>query len=208
MNKTILVTGGTGYIGSWVTKGLLEKGYTVRLTVRDKDKKEKYRPLQDIEKNTEGKLEIWEADLLKEGSFDKPAEGCLAIMHIASPFTFRIKDPQKELIDPALKGTRNVVNAATKSTTVKKVVLTSSVAAVHGDNIDMKKLGITEFTEEYFNTSSSLNHQPYSYSKVLAEKEAWEIHKNQDKWKLIVINPSFVMGLHFQKHQTLKVCFS
>jgi uncharacterized protein YbjT (DUF2867 family) len=73
MNKTILVTGGTGYIGSWVTKGLLEKGYTVRVTVRDKNKTEKFRHLLEIEKITEGKLEIWEADLLKEGSFDQPA---------------------------------------------------------------------------------------------------------------------------------------
>jgi nucleoside-diphosphate-sugar epimerase len=194
MNKTILVTGGTGYLGSWVTKGLLEKGYTVKLTVRDKNKTEKFRHLLDIEKDSDGKLEIHEADLLKEGSFDKPAEGCFAIMHIASPCTIRIKDPQKELIVPALNGTKNVLHAANKSSTVRKVILTSSVLSVYGDNIDMKKLGIPEFTEKQFNTSSSLSHQPYSYSKVLAEKEAWKIHDSQEKWKLVVINPSFAMG--------------
>jgi nucleoside-diphosphate-sugar epimerase len=199
MNKTVLVTGGTGYIGSWVTKMLLEKGYTVRLTVRNKSKKENYQHLIDIENNTDGKLEFWEADLLSEGSFDAAAEGCSSVIHMASPFTLRFKDPQKELIDPALKGTRNVLNSATKSSSVKKVVLTSSVAAVHGDNIDMKELGLSEFTEEQFNYSSSLSHQAYSYSKVLAEKEAWKINKEQDKWKLIVINPSFVMGPSLSK---------
>jgi nucleoside-diphosphate-sugar epimerase len=199
MNKTVLVTGGTGYIGSWVTKMLLEKGYTVRLTVRNKSKKENYQHLIDIENNTDGKLELWEADLLSEGSFDAAAEGCSSVIHMASPFTLRFKDPQKELIDPALKGTRNVLNSATKSSSVKKVVLTSSVAAVHGDNIDMKELGLSEFTEEQFNYSSSLSHQAYSYSKVLAEKEAWKINKEQDKWKLIVINPSFVMGPSLSK---------
>ncbi len=193
-SKIILVTGGTGYIGSWVTKSLLEKGYTVRLTVRDKSKTTKYKHLLDIAKSTEGSLEFWEADLLTENAFDKPAEGCSAIIHMASPFTLRFNDAQKELIDPALNGTRNVLNAATKSASVKKVVLTSSVAAVHGDNIDMKELGISEFTEEHFNYSSSVTHQPYSYSKVLAEKEAWKITKNQNQWKLVVINPSFVMG--------------
>lgn len=194
MNNTILVTGGTGYIGSWVCKYLLDKGYRVRLSIRDKSKKNKYQHLLDIENETEGKLELWEADLLTEGAFDKPAEGCSAIIHIASPFTLRFKDAQKELIDPALKGTRNVLRGAANSTTVKKVILTSSVAAVHGDNIDMKELGLDEFTEEHFNYSSSVNHQPYSYSKVLAEKEAWAISKNQSKWTLVVINPSFVLG--------------
>jgi nucleoside-diphosphate-sugar epimerase len=194
MNKTVLVTGGTGYVGSWVTKLLLEKGYTIRLALRDKSKKYKFEHLLAIEENTEGKLELWEADLLAEGSYDKAAEGCSSIIHMASPFTLRFEDAQKELIDPALNGTRNVLNAASKSSTVKKVVLTSSVAAVHGDNIDMKELGIDEFTEEHFNQSSSLTHQPYSYSKVLAEKEAWKLHDAQSDWKLVVINPSFVMG--------------
>ncbi|HHB78758.1 MAG TPA: aldehyde reductase [Saprospiraceae bacterium] len=194
MKQTTLVTGGTGYLGSWVTKYLLEKGHTVRLTVRDKSKKEKYQHLLDIEKETPGSLEFWEANLLTDGAFDAAAEGCQAIIHMASPFSFRIKDAQKELIDPALKGTENVLNAATKSSTVKKVVLTSSVAAVHGDNVDMKEQGLSEFTEAHFNTSSSLTHQPYSYSKVLAEKKAWEIYENQDQWDLVVINPSFVMG--------------
>ncbi len=194
MNKTVLVTGGTGYIGSWVTKGLLEKGYNVRITVRDKSKTNKYQHLIDIENSTDGNLEFWEANLLTEGAFDKPIEGCSAIVHMASPFTLRFKDAQTELIDPALKGTINVLNSATKSTTVKKVILTSSVASVHGDNIDMKELGISEFTEEQFNYSSTISHQPYSYSKVLAEKEAWKLSKEQEQWKLVVINPSFVLG--------------
>lgn len=194
MNKTILVTGGTGFIGSWVTKELLEKGYTVRLAVRDKGKKNKYQHLLEIENNCDGKLELWEANLLVEGSYDKAAEGCASIIHMASPFTLRFKDAQKELIDPALKGTKNVLNAASKSSTVKKVVLTSSVASVHGDNIDMKELGIEEFTEEQFNYSSSVSHQPYSYSKVSAEKEAWRIYEEQSAWKLVVLNPSFVLG--------------
>jgi len=194
MKHTTLVTGGTGYLGSWVAKALLEKGYTVRLTVRDKSKQNKYKHLLDIEQNTLGKLEFWEANLLTEGAFDQAAAGCSSIIHMASPFFLTVKDAQKELVEPALKGTINVLNATSKSATVRKVILTSSVASVHGDNVDMKDLGIKEFTEEHFNYSSSLSHQPYSYSKVLAEKKAWEIHQSQSDWKLVVINPSFVMG--------------
>jgi nucleoside-diphosphate-sugar epimerase len=193
MEKTISVTGGTGYIGSWVVKELLEKGYRVRVNVRSMEKVEKYAHIK-ILPNADSHLEIFEADLLVDGSFDKAADGADAIIHLASPFTLRFKDPLKDLVEPAVKGTRNVLNAANKSATVKRVVLTSSVAAVHGDNIDMKELGVKEFTEEHFNTTSSLKHQPYSFSKVQAEKEAWKIHSEQDKWSLVVINPSFVMG--------------
>ena len=192
--KTILVTGGTGYIGAWVVKKLLEKNYIVRMTVRDKNQTHKYQYLQSIAESGQGKLEIFEANLTKENSFDEPAKGADAVIHVASPFTLRFKDAQKDLIDPALIGTRNVLNAATRSGTVKRVVLTSSVAAVNGDTIDMQEAGLEEFTEEHFNTTSSVSHQPYSYSKVIAEKEAWKLAEQQDKWNLVVINPSFVLG--------------
>lgn len=192
--ETILVTGGTGYIGAWVVKMLLERGYLVRLAVRNAADNSKYAYLRMIEKDSSGKLEIWQADLLKEGSYDHVAQGCSAVMHIASPFKINVEDPQKDLLDPALRGTLNVLSAATKSGTVRKVVLTSSVAAVHGDNADMATLGLTQFTEEQFNFSSSLTHQPYSYSKVMAEKAAWEAARAQSQWELVVINPSLVLG--------------
>lgn len=192
--KTIMVTGGTGYLGSWVVKDLLERGYHVNMAARDPQKKEKYNFLQDIADKSEGTLEVFKANLLDDGSFDEAAAQSDAIIHMASPFTLRFKDPVKELIEPAVQGTQNVLNAANKSNSVKRVVLTSSVAAVHGDNIDMQEKNIEEFNESHFNTTSSKDHQPYSYSKVAAEKEAWKIAEDQDKWKLVVINPSFVMG--------------
>jgi nucleoside-diphosphate-sugar epimerase len=194
MKQTILVTGATGYIGAWVAKGLLEKGHQVRITVRNKNNKEKYAFLEQIAEKTGGTLEVWEADLLKAGSFDKATSGCDSIAHIASPFQLNVKDAQKELVNPAVDGTSNVLEAANRSGSVKKIVLTSSVAAVYGDATDMKEQGLTTFTEDQFNTSSSLRHQPYSYSKVMAEKKAWEMEKAQSSWQLVVINPSFVMG--------------
>jgi nucleoside-diphosphate-sugar epimerase len=193
MSQTVMVTGGSGYIGSWLVKDLLSQGHTVRVMVRNKNNTKKVQHLLDMATD-KGKVELWEADLVKAGSFDEAAKGCDVIHHVASPFTLRFKDAQKDLIEPALEGTRNVLNAATASGTVKKVVLTASVAAVHGDNIDMQEQGIDVFNESHWNTSSSATHQPYSYSKVLAEKEAWKIAEAQDQWQLVVINPSFVMG--------------
>lgn len=208
MKQTILVTGGTGYVGSWVVKGLLEKGHIVRMTVRDKSKSDKFKHLTEIANNSDGKLEIFEADLLEKEGFLLASNGCDSIAHIASPFILSIKDAQTDLVDPAVKGTSNVLEAANQSGSVKKIVLTSSVAAIHGDNIDMTNQGLTEFNESHFNTTSSLSHQPYSFSKVEAEKKAWEIAKSQKNWELTVINPAFVMGPSLtdsSKSESLKI---
>lgn len=193
-SKTILVTGGTGYIGSWIVKILLEKGYQVRLGSRNTKTKEKFAHLQKIALSTSGKLSIFEADLLVPGSYDEAAEGSDAIIHVASPFTLSFKDANKELIEPAVLGTQNVLNAATHSSSVKRIVLTSSTAAIIGDNKDMQDLGLQEYTEEHFNETSSPTHQPYSYSKVKAERAAWTLFNAQNKWSFVVMNPSFVMG--------------
>jgi nucleoside-diphosphate-sugar epimerase len=194
MHKTVLVTGGTGYIGSWVVLLLLEKGYTVRVTVRDKQKHSGYAHLVKLAQDKPGHLEIHEANLLVPGAYDAIARGCEAILHLASPFSLRAKDPENDLIKPAVQGTRNVLEAANRSGTVQRVVMTSSVVAVFGDNADMKDKGLTAFTENDFNETSSATHQPYPYSKLLAEKKAWEIHGLQHTWTLVTINPGFVMG--------------
>jgi nucleoside-diphosphate-sugar epimerase len=194
MLKTILVTGGTGYLGSWVVKYLLENDYTVRVTVRDKSKHEKFVHLEEMAHGSPGNLEIFEGDLLKPGSYDEAARGSEAIIHIASPFTLRFKNPVKELIEPAVQGTKNVLSAASAAGSVKTVVLTSSVAAIYGDSIDMQEKGLQEFTEDDFNDTSSETHQPYSYSKLKAELVAWEMARKQESWHLVVMNPAFIMG--------------
>lgn len=190
----ILVTGGSGYIASWVVKQLLEQGYKVHTTVRNKSKIAKVDHLLKLQKEFTGKLELYEADLLKEGSFEEAMKGCELVIHMASPFKINVKDAQKELVDPALKGTRNILKQVNDTPTVKRVVLTSSVVAIYGDAIDIKETKNGVFTEEYWNTTSSLKHQPYAYSKTLAEKEAWKLQTAQNRWDLVVINPSFVMG--------------
>ena len=192
---TVLVTGGSGYIASWVVKYLLEEGYTVRATVRNLRSEDKVAHLKAMEREYSGKLQLFEADLLTEGSFDESMKGCDVVIHTASPFFIKgLKDAQKQLVDPALQGTRNVLETANRAESVKRVVLTSSVAAIMGDNVDALNKVNRTMTEEDWNTSSSLNHQPYSYSKTVAEREAWKIAESQNRWKLVVINPAFVMG--------------
>lgn len=191
----VLVTGGSGYIGSWVVKYLLEQGHQVVVTVRDPSNIEKNQHLDKIAAESEGEIEYHKADLLSPGSFEKPMNGCTEVYHVASPFVINnIKDAQKELIDPALEGTKNVLDAVNRTASVQKVILTSSIVAIYGDSADMADLGLEEFTEAYWNTTSSVTHQPYCFSKVLAEQAATKIHEAQSRWSLAIINPGFVMG--------------
>ncbi len=194
-SKPILVTGGTGYIASWVVKYLLEDGHSVHTTVRDKSKKDKYAHLEKIAQESKGSLSIFEADLMKKDSFFEAMQGCELVIHMASPFfVVGIKDAMKDLIEPAKDGTANVLNSVNQTASVKRVVLTSSCAAIYGDNCDIEQTKNKIFTEEYWNRTSSINHSPYSYSKTVAEEEAWKIAKTQSRWDLLTVNPAFVLG--------------
>jgi nucleoside-diphosphate-sugar epimerase len=191
----VLVTGASGYIASWLVKYLLEAGHTVHGTVRDPNKPAGLEHLQKLSQAHPGKLKLFKADLLDAGSFDAPMAGCELVMHTASPFIISgLKDPYEELVRPALEGTRNVLEAVNRTPSVKRVVLTSSVVAIHGDNVDARRVPNHTFTEEHWNTSSSVDHQPYPYSKVVAEKEAWAINGKQKRWDLVTINPGLVLG--------------
>ena len=193
-SKPVLVTGATGYVAGWLVKRLLEEGLTVHAAVRNPDNKKKTAHLDQLAEKLAGSITYFKSDLLEEGSYDEAMEGCELVYHTASPFTTDVKDPQKELIDPAVKGTRNVLEQANKTSSVKRVVLTSSCAAIYTDCTDLELTPNGVFTEEIWNTTASLDHQPYSYSKTLAEKEGWEIAESQDRWDMVAVNPSMVMG--------------
>ena len=193
--KPILVTGATGYIASWIVKFLLDEGCTVHGTVRDKSNIAKHQHLLDIAQKSPGKLLLFEADLNKEGSFWESMQGCELVIHTASPFfVSNIKDAEKDLINPAKNGTKTVLESVNQTDTVKRVVLTSSMAAMYGDVMDIRESKDQTLSEEDWNTTSSVKHQPYSYSKTIAERTAWEMVEKQNRWDLVVINPGFVFG--------------
>jgi nucleoside-diphosphate-sugar epimerase len=193
--KNILVTGGSGYLASWIVKQLLEEGYGVNTTVRNLEDRSKYKHLTELSEIHTGKLKIFEADLLKEGSFDEAVREVSVVIHTASPFKISgIRDSMKELVIPAVQGVQNVFYSAVKAGSVRRIVLTSSAAAIYGDAVDIANTESRVFTEKHWNTTSTALHQPYSYSKTLAEKEAWKIIAEHPEIELNVINPGFVLG--------------
>jgi dihydroflavonol-4-reductase len=192
--KPVMVTGATGYVAGWLVKKLLEEGMTVHATVRNPDKKESLKYLDAIASKSKGTIRYFKADLLTDGVYDEAMKGCELVFHTASPFTSKIKDPQKDLVDPALKGTRNVLGSVNRTESVKRVVLTSSCAAIIGDAKDCESYPNGIATEEQWNLTSTVDHQAYSYSKTVAEKAAWEMNKAQNRWDMVVINPSLVIG--------------
>lgn len=192
--KPVLVTGATGYVAGWLIQKLLNEGITVHAAVRNPDNEKKVRHLKTTASKAKGDIIFFKSNLLEKGSYAEAMAGCELVYHTASPFITDVKDPQRDLIDPAVKGTQNVLETANNTKSVKRVVVTSSCAAMYGDAIDIKSTPNKTLTEEVWNTTSSLKKQPYSYSKTIAEKKAWEIAKSQNQWDLVTVNPSFVMG--------------
>lgn len=198
----VMITGATGYVAGWIVKRLLDEGLTVHAPVRDPKNPEKLKYLNGIADGSPGTITYFKADLLDDGSYAEAMAGCGIVFHTASPFRFDVSDPQRDLVDPALQGTRNVLEEVNRTPSVKRVVLTSSCAAIYSDNADLKRIPAGTLTEEVWNTTSSLTHQPYSYSKTVAEREAWEINGQQDRWDLVTINPSLVIGPGINPHAT------
>jgi len=194
-SKPVIVTGASGYLASWITKKLLEEGIDVNATVRDPTNPEKVGHLTAMAKAHTGKLQLFKADLLNMGSFDPAMKDCELVIHTASPFFITgINDPEEELIRPAKEGTKNVFESVNRNLSVKRVVLTSSAAAVYGDNADISQTQTGVYTEKDWNVTSSAEHQPYAYSKTVAEKEAWAIAAAQSRWDLLTINPGWILG--------------
>ncbi|KAG0710408.1 putative uncharacterized oxidoreductase [Chionoecetes opilio] len=193
----ILVTGVSGYLGCHVAKQLLEAGYKVRGTVRSLENEAKIAPLKTLVPDAKHAMELFAADLTKDEGWDKAVEGCAGVMHVASPFpdvTTRVV-PEEELLGPAREGTLRVLRAvAAQNGAVKRVVLTSSFAAVFGEAVaDPSK----KYSEEDWTDPESSTIDSYTKSKVVAEKAAWDYLKElpeEQKFELAVINPTLIMG--------------
>ena len=191
MNKKVLLTGISGYIGNHCAVELLKNGYSVRGSVRNLSKKEAV--IEAINKKIDPKdnLEFCELDLLEDKGWDKAMEGCEFVLHVASPYVMIEPKDENEYIKPAVEGTLRALEAAKKSG-VKRVVLTSSMVSML-ENAD-KSINIDY--NSWTNVKAK-NISAYAKSKTLAERSAWDFIKKQNEenpMQLSVVNPGPVFG--------------
>ncbi len=136
------------------------------------------------------RLELVEADLRDDGSFGAAVRGAACVMHTASPYVLTVNDPQRDLVEPAVEGTRNVLRACAAERSVTRVIVTSSMAAVTDEPDESRILD-----EGDWNTTSTLARNPYYLSKTLAERAAWTfMDEVKPDFDLVVVNPFFVIG--------------
>ncbi|GAB2300167.1 hypothetical protein Dimus_034206 [Dionaea muscipula] len=195
--KVVCVTGASGYIASWLVKLLLLRGYTVRGTVRDPDDWNKIGHLLKLDGAKE-RLHLFKSELLTEGSFDAVIDGCDGVFHTASPVILDdVKDPQAELIDPAVLGTLNVLKSCARAASIRRVIVTSSTAAVPYNGKPLNNEVIVDetwFSDPSFCEKSKLW---YYLSKTLAEEAAWKFAK-ENGIDLITLLPGYSIGPFLQ----------
>ena len=180
--ETVLVTGGSGYIGSWCVIALLQQGYTVRTTVRNLAREGAVRAAIGKVVDPQDRLAFHAADLTSDAGWDTAAGGCDYLLHVASPIAIAEPRNADELIVPARDGTRRAVGAALRAG-VKRVVLTSSVAAAspssssRGSSRSSSPGGTRESAsdEAVWTDLDDPKVTAYSRSKTLAERTAWDL---------------------------------
>ncbi|CAK9186827.1 unnamed protein product [Ilex paraguariensis] len=183
--RVVCVTGAGGFIASWMVKLLLEKGYTVRGTVRNPDDQKNFH-LRELEGAKE-RLTLCKADLLDYGSLREAINGCDGVFHTASPVT----DDPEQMVEPAVIGTRNVIIAASEAK-VRRVVFTSSIGAVYMDPHRHPDQVVDETCWSDLDFCQNTKNW-YCYGKAVAEKAAWEVAKEKEV-DLVVVNPVLVLG--------------
>lgn len=182
----LLISGASGYIAAHVVEQALAAGHLVTGTVRNPDDAARVGHLRAMAGAE--RLRLVAADLTDRDPFTAHAD-VDAVLHLASPYSLNVRDPQRDLVDPAVQGTLSMLRAAAANPRVKRVVLTSSMAAVT-DSPDGRVL-----TEADWNTGSSLTRNAYYYSKTLAEQAAWDfMAREKPGFTLVAINPFLVVG--------------
>ncbi|CAM3302315.1 NAD-dependent epimerase/dehydratase family protein [Aequorivita lipolytica] len=193
--KTVGIIGGSGFIGSHTTKKFLEEGYSVKVSVTDIKKSEKYKHLFNLENSDNlniSALKVEDLETLKDFISD-----CEIVIHGGTPFQLDVKDPQKELFDPTIKGTENFLTAVSETPSIEKVVIIASVAA-YNTNFPMPAGGKTPhdtFSENDKPFMSEESH-PYAQAKFLANQAVEKFiskHPNLS-FEITSVSPVGVMG--------------
>lgn len=191
--SNVCVTGASGFIGSWLVKRLLERGYAVKATVRDPDNKEKVKHLLGLP-NASTRLSLWKADLDEEGSFDDAIDGCVGVFHVATSMNFYIaKDPENDFIKPTINGVLNVLRSCVKGKTVKRIVYTSTIGSMQIQPQPPSEYNESLWTDVEFCRAKKIFAWMYLVAKTEAEAAAWKFSE-ENGIDLVTVHPASVIG--------------
>nr|QFQ61499.1 dihydroflavonol 4-reductase [Dryopteris erythrosora] len=193
--ELVCVTGASGHLGTWLVKRLLERGYRVRATVRNPGDPTKTAILRNLP-GADERLQIVRGQLLEESGFDDAVNGCDGVFHCACPTEFSFEDPYKDCIEPAVNGTVNVLKACAKAPSIKRIVFTSSAAAVRFtqlEDIAGQRFDENCWTDIEMCERDKPHGWPYFVSKTLSEKKAFELAQEYNL-DLVTILPPLVNG--------------
>ena len=187
---TVLVSGGSGYVGSWCVIALLEQGYTVRTTVRDLRREGEVRAMVATKVDPGNRLSVHAANLASDEGWDAAIDGAEYVLHVASPLGVPPPKNADDLIIPARDGAVRVVRAAIRAGATR-VVMTSSVAATSRDT----RAPDGESDETVWTNPDDPGADAYTRSKTIAERAAWDLIAAEDRTtSLAVVNPGLVLG--------------
>jgi len=187
---TVLVSGGSGFIGSWCVISLLERGYTVRTTVRDLRREGEVRAMVASKVDPGNRLSVHAADLSRDEGWDAAADGAEYVLHVASPLGVPPPKNPDDLIIPARDGAVRVVRAAIKAG-ARRVVMTSSVSATSRDT----RAPDGESDETVWTDPDDPGADAYTRSKTIAERAAWDVIAAEGgTTSLAAVNPTLVLG--------------
>ena len=189
-SKTVLVTGGSGYVAGWMIVGLLRRGYRVRATLRSLERETSVRLAVGRQVDAGDRLAFYAANLLGDEGWDKAVERCDAVLHVASPMGQG--EPKADLLRPAREGTLRVLTAAAKHG-VRRLVYTSSTVAAQARSQPGERQ--PRSNEQVWTDAEQRGLGQYAQSKTLAERAAWEfIRQDRSGMTLTTILPGMILG--------------
>jgi len=197
------VTGPTSFVGGHLVRRLLRLGHTVHAPVRDMD--ESFVGFLKAMPGATERLKLFKVtSIVDPGAYDDAMKGCEVLHHVASPFILvgSTEQLKSQLLDPAIKGTENILATCSRTPTIKKVILTGTVLTACADFRPSETNPTGTFSEEDWDSSTSETEWPYVYSKVMQEKRAIEIAAAQSQYDLSVLCIGGCFGPMVSTHGT------
>ena len=196
-STTVLVTGGSGFLGTYCILQLLQKGYQVKTTLRSPAKKNEVIDALKIGGITSfDHLSFIETSLTEDKNWAEAMKGCTYVLSVASPVFFTVPKNENEVIRPALEGTIRVLKAA-REAGIKRVVMTSNFGAVGFSNKNLNSVT----AEESWTDPAEKGLSTYEKSKLLAERAAWDfIQREGGSLEFATINPVAMLGPSLETH--------